>query len=440
MMRFAYRAATFLAGPLLRRHLAARVKIGKEEPDRLAERFGISGLARPAGRLAWMHAASVGEMQSLLSLVTGLAGREPGLHFLVTTGTVTSARLLARRRPPNVLHQYLPLDRAAWVARFLDHWRPDFALFLESEFWPNLLGQTAARGIPMALVNGRLSARSLAGWRWARPFIGALVAEFAVVLAQDEIQAARLAALGATNPQTPGNLKFAAEPLPADDAMLAGLRDATLGRDVWLAASTHPGEEAIVATVHRALAPGRPGLLTILAPRHVERSAAIAAELKAAGLSVARRSAKDPIAKTTEIYLVDSLGELGLFYRLAPVALVAGSYRWQGHNPIEPALLDCAVVSGPRVANFQDIFDRMISAEAVTIAAEAELAVTLDRLLSDPRPAAMRASAFAQREAAGILQRVLIALDPVVGEKSHIPGKGGPRARTSVPEMPNARA
>jgi 3-deoxy-D-manno-octulosonic-acid transferase len=418
MMRLAYRTATDLAGPLLRRHLASRAISGKEEPSRIEERFGIAGLARPAGRLGWLHGASVGEMQSLLPLIQALARREPDLHFLVTTGTVTSARLLAQRRPANVLHQYLPLDRRAWVARFLDHWRPDFALWVESEFWPNLLQAALARGIPLALVNGRLSARSLARWRWGGSLIRPLIGGFAVVLAQDETQALRLAALGARSPQALGNLKFAAAALPVDEAVLTALGQRIVGRDVWLAASTHPGEESIIAAAHRALVVRRPRLLTVIAPRHADRGEAIAAELRAAGFTLARRSKNEEIDATTQIYLADTLGELGLFYRLAPVVFVAGSYRWQGHNPIEPALLARAVASGPRVVNFQDIFDRMAKAEAVTIVTEAELAPAIDRLLADPQRAADRAKAFARSEAGGILDRIVMALDSVVSGKS----------------------
>jgi 3-deoxy-D-manno-octulosonic-acid transferase len=418
MMRLAYRTATDLAGPLLRRHLASRAISGKEEPSRIEERFGIAGLARPAGRLGWLHGASVGEMQSLLPLIQALARREPDLHFLVTTGTVTSARLLAQRRPANVLHQYLPLDRRAWVARFLDHWRPDFALWVESEFWPNLLQAALARGIPLALVNGRLSARSLARWRWGGSLIRPLIGGFAVVLAQDETQALRLAALGARSPQALGNLKFAAAALPVDEAVLRALGQRIVGRDVWLAASTHPGEESIIAAAHRALVVRRPRLLTVIAPRHADRGEAIAAELRAAGFTLARRSKNEEIDATTQIYLADTLGELGLFYRLAPVVFVAGSYRWQGHNPIEPALLARAVASGPRVVNFQDIFDRMAKAEAVTIVTEAELAPAIDRLLADPQRAADRAKAFARSEAGGILDRIVMALDSVVSGKS----------------------
>jgi 3-deoxy-D-manno-octulosonic-acid transferase len=424
MIRFAYRAATDLAAPFLRRHLASRAISGKEEPSRLGERFGVAGLARPAGRLGWLHAASVGEVQSLLPLIAALARHEPTLQFLVTTGTVTSAHLLAQRQPARVLHQYLPLDRRVWVDRFLDHWHPDFALWVESEFWPNLLHGAAARGIPLALVNGRLSARSLARWRWGGSLIRPLVAGFAVVLAQDEIQAKRLAALGARAPQALGNLKFAAAPLPVDEAALAALRQRTAGREIWLAASTHPGEEPILAAAHRGLAAHRPRLLTIIAPRHAERGAAIAAELRAAGFALARRSLDEPIGEETEIYLVDTLGELGLFYRLARVVFVAGSFRWQGHNPIEPAMLARAVASGPRVANFQDIFDRMAKAQAVAIVAEPQLSPAIDRLLADPQPAAERAEAFARGEAEGILERVLMALGPVVSGGDRPLGKG----------------
>jgi len=419
MMAGLYRLASDAAAPLLRRHLKLRAAKGKEDAARLAERFGEAGLSRPGGRLGWLHGASVGETQSLLPLMSALLAREPGLSLLVTTGTLTAARLVARSAPAGVLHQYLPLDRRAWASRFLDHWRPDFALWAESEFWPNLLAAARARRVPMALVNGRLSARSQARWRWAPSIIRPLLNGFAVLLVQDETQGLRLTALGATRVQALGNLKFAAAPLPVDEAALAALLPGIEGRDVWLAASTHPGEDAIAASVHRTLAAGRPRLLTIVVPRHAERGPVIAAELAGAGFKVARRSAGQTITPQSEIYIADSMGELGLFYRLAPVALVAGSYRWQGHNPIEPAQLGAAVVSGPRVANFAEIFRRMAAAGAIEMADEESLAPTIDRLLADPKPAAARAQAFATAEAAGILERILDALDPVAKASSH---------------------
>lgn len=417
MIRSLYRGATWLAAPLLRRHLARRLPQGKEEAERLGERYGKASLPRPAGRLAWLHGASVGETQSLLPLIEALAARQPDLSFLVTTGTVTSARMLTRRPPPRSLHQYLPLDRRAWVARFLDHWQPDFALWVESEFWPNLLGEVQRRGIPLALVNGRLSARSQSRWGLAGPLIRPLLKGFTVVLAQDPIQAERLVALGAAGAACRGNLKFAADPLPAEPAGLTELGRTLAGRETWLAASTHSGEETIIAAAHRVLAPRHPRLLTIVAPRHVERASAIAQELTAASCRVARRSLSEPVTADTQIYLADTMGELGLFYRQVPIAFVAGSYRWQGHNPIEPALLGAAVLSGPRVANFQDIFDRMAAAEAVTFATEAELPAAVERLLADPKPAGARAGAFAEAERAGILERILDALAPVTDRK-----------------------
>jgi len=419
MMAGLYRLATDAAAPLLCRHLQRRAAKGKEDSSRLAERWGEASLPRPPGRLGWLHGASMGETQSLLPLMSALHAREPGLTLLVTTGTLTAAGLVAKRAPAGVLHQYLPLDRRAWVSRFLDHWRPDFALWAESEFWPNLLAAARQRRLPMALVNGRLSERSLARWRWAPSIIGPLLEGFSVVLVQDEAQGLRLSKLGAAGVRALGNLKFAAAPLPVDEAALAALAAGIEGRDVWLAASTHPGEEAIAAAVHKALAALRPRLLTIIVPRHAERGTAIATELASAGFKIARRSAGQRIAPETEIYLADSMGELGLFYRLAPVALIAGSYRWQGHNPVEPAQLGAAVVSGPKLANFAEIYRRMAAAGAVEIVEEESLPATIDRLLADPKPAAARAQAFAAAEAAGILDRILAALEPVI--RPHAP-------------------
>src|SRR5271154_5535380 len=243
MMAGLYRLASDAAGPLLRRHVKLRAAKGKEDAARLPERFGEASLSRPKGRLGWLHGASVGETQSLLPLMSTLLAREPGLILLVTTGTLTAARLVVRRAPAGALHQFLPLDRQAWVGRFLDHWRPDFALWAESEFWPNLLAAAKARRVPMALVNGRLSERSRARWRWAPSIIRPLLEGFAVVLVQDEAQGLRLAALGAAGVQARGNLKFAATPLPVDETALAALLPRIEGRDVWLAASTHPGED-----------------------------------------------------------------------------------------------------------------------------------------------------------------------------------------------------
>ncbi len=310
--------ATTLAAPGLRLLLWHRLRRGKEMAGRLAERCGIDATPRPAGRLLWLHAASVGETVSILPVLAALGAQAPALTVLLTTGTVTSARLLAHRLEAGleeqVLHRFVPLDVPGWVARFLDHWRPDAAGFVESELWPNLLFACRRRGVPVMLVNARMSARSLAGWRRVPGFARAVLGCFARVQARSPTDAARLAALGAPRVSAPGDLKFAAPPLPVDAVELARLQAALDGRPVWLAASTHPGEEAAVFATHRALAPAHPGLLTILVPRHPERGAAIAGA--AGDVPLHRRSAGEaPPAQG--VWLADTLGELGLWYRLA---------------------------------------------------------------------------------------------------------------------------
>jgi 3-deoxy-D-manno-octulosonic-acid transferase len=413
-----YRVLTFLAGPPLRIYLRRRVGRGKEEKKRLGERFGVASEPRPAGPLVWLHAASVGESLSLLPLVEALRSREPALNVLVTSGTVTSARLLRTRLPAAVVHQYNPVDRAAWVRRFLDHWQPDLALYVESELWPNLLGMTQARGIPTGLLNARMSESSYRNWRRLPAFIKRLMGGFQFCLAQNPTQAERMAALGARNPRPLGNLKCAAKPLAVDADALAGLRGATDGRPCWLAASTHDGEEAAAAQVHDALRTRHPGLLTVIAPRHPERADEIARLLRGQGLQVVQRS-RDGLAGLDgagDVYLVDTLGELGLFYRLCPVAFVGGSLSGAGgHNPIEPARLGCAVVHGPDMRAFAEVAEDLSEPGGSWQVADTDgLVRAVDRLLREPdtrhhQAEAAQAVAAAQ---ANVLDAVLAELEP----------------------------
>ncbi len=413
-----YRLLTDAAGPALRLHLRYRIGRGREDPQRIGERLGETSRGRPPGRLVWLHAASVGESMSVLGLIRRLRDERRDLALLVTTGTVTSARLLAERLPAGALHQYAPLDHMAWVKRFLDHWRPDLALWVESELWPNLLSETQSRGIPVALLNGRMSDRSFARWRRAPGFIAPLLGRFALVLAQDERHAKRFAALGAKKARCVGNLKFAVLPLPAAADGLATLRAAIGERPVWLAASTHPGEETIVASVHRLLRPTHPGLLTIIAPRHAERGKEIAASLASRGHAVALRSLAQPIADATHIYLADTMGELGLFYRLAGIAFLGGSLvRHGGHNPIEAAQLDCAILSGPHVDGFAEIYDRLERAGGARIVADAAgLAQAVAALLADPVRRTREAEAAAELvfSEARALDAVMAELRPLI--------------------------
>jgi 3-deoxy-D-manno-octulosonic-acid transferase len=413
-----YRVLTFLAGPALRVYLYRRVTRGKEEKGRLRERFGIASQPRPAGPLVWLHAASVGESLSLLPLVEALRTREPALNVLVTSGTVTSARLLQTRLPAGVIHQYNPIDRAAWVRRFLDHWHPDLALYVESELWPNLLGITQARGIPTGLLNARMSESSFRNWRRMPSLIQRLMAGFQFCLAQNPTQAERMAALGARNPRPLGNLKCAAKPLAVDPEALAQLRRAVDGRPCWLAASTHDGEEAVAAEVHAHLRASHPGLLTIIAPRHPERAGEVARLLHSRGLRVALRS-RDGIANLggdTDVYLVDTLGELGLFYSLCTLAFVGGSLgEVGGHNPIEPARLGCAVVHGPDMRAFSEIAEDLSEPGGSWQVSDADgLIRAVDRLLSEPDTRAHQADAAraVAESQAGVLDAVLSELDP----------------------------
>ena len=428
MMLPLYKAATVILWPLARLYLARRLALGKEDPARFSERLGRAARSRPAGRLIWVHAASVGESLSVLPLVSRiLETAVPGTHVLVTTGTVTSAKLMVERLPSGAFHQYAPVDAVHCVRAFLDHWRPDLALWAESEFWPNLLSEISARGIPLVLVQGRVSDRSLAAWRRAPGLIRGLLEGFTLCLGQTEEDTRRLAHLGAPVAECAGNLKFASPPLPADEGEVARLRGSLNGRPAWVAASTHPGEEEIVARAHRALLPRYPGLLTVIVPRHPERGAEIAAALARTNangtLRIVRRAAGKIPATDTDIYVADTMGELGLFFRLARAAFVGKSLvALGGQNPLEPARLGCPVVFGPHMGNFAAIARRMIDSGAAMEADDGvALIAVLDRILSDAALRARMARAgqtLAAMESES-LERIMAALKPLLDGGDH---------------------
>lgn len=385
----AYAAAATLAAPALAAMLRVRESRGKEVGARLPERRGNATTPRPAGKLLWLHAASVGETVSVLPVLAALADQAPDVTTLLTTGTVTSARLLEARLPElglagRVLHRFVPLDVPAWAARFLDHWRPDAAAFVESELWPNLLAACARRGIPTMLLNARLSPRSHARWRRVPGLARALLHSFARIEARSDDDAERLRALGARAVAVPGDLKFAAPPLPADAAELARLGARLTGRPVWLAGSTHPGEDEAVLAAHAALAPRHPGLLTIVVPRHPERGARIAA--LANGFPTARRAAAAAPPDAAGVYIADTLGELGLWYRLAGIAFVGGSLvPHGGQNPLEAGRLGCAIAAGPHMGNFAAAVAALEQAGAIgRVADAAGLGNWVGAMLADP--------------------------------------------------------
>lgn len=415
-----YRGLTTVGLPLIQLLLRHRLARGKEDPARIEERRGVASLQRPDGPLVWLHAASIGEAQSVLVLIDRLTRERPTLNVLMTTGTVTSANLMRERLPKRAIHQYVPVDRPAWVRRFLSYWRPDMAIWVESELWPNLLLETAAQRVPMVLLNARISADSHTGWQRARGVAHRLLSSFSLVLAQDETIAGRLRDLGAANVAVSGNLKTAAAPLPATAAELLALQEAIGSRTAWLAASTHDSEEAIVGEAHAAIATKIPNLLTIIAPRHPQRAAEITTQLKRAGLTVARRSLSEPITDDVDIYLADGTGELGLFYRVAPIAFIGGSLiPHGGQNMLEPAMLKCAILHGPHVTNFQAVADGLAQARASRQIDGAEtLAAAVEALLTTPNDASAMADAAAAMAAThdDVLDRVTEALAPLLHE------------------------
>jgi 3-deoxy-D-manno-octulosonic-acid transferase len=416
MMLSFYRLITALGHPLIRFYLSRRLAKGKEDPARFSERLGIAAKPRPEGKLVWMHAASVGESLSLLPLVERLQTDFADWNILMTTGTVTSATLMAERLPEDAIHQFVPVDRNAYSERFLNHWRPDLVLWAESEFWPNLISRSSAKGLTMILLNGRVSNKSYFWWRRFPGLIQKLLGAFSLCLGQTDIDAARLSDLGALNAKSVGNLKFATPPLPADALAIDILTSQIDGRPCWLASSTHKGEEDIVGRVHLSLQGKHDGLLSIIVPRHPGRGPKIAANLQLMGLKTALRSASEKITAKTDIYIAATMGELGLFYRLAPIVFIGKSLSASGgQNPLEAARLGCAIIFGPHMTNFSEITETFMKNQAgLKIADQAGMINAVDHLLSYPDECMKlgQAANWVADSKAGVLDGVMAELDP----------------------------
>lgn len=412
-----YRAAWSALGFVVTPVLARRAARGKEDPARSNERFGNAEKPRPEGTLIWIHGASVGECLAVLPLVSRLLAK-PNRNVMITSGTVTSAKLMAERLPARAFHQYVPLDAPDAVARFLAHWRPDLALFVESELWPNLVLETRARNIPLALVNARLSERSFRGWQRASASAATLLSAFDVALAQDEATASRLTTLGVREARVVGSLKADAPLLPANESALARFKQAMNGRPLFLAASTHPREDEQVLDAATMARTARGDLLTVIVPRHPERGAAIEALARSRGLSAERRSTGALPTRATVVYIGDTLGELGLFYRAAPFAFLGGSLvSHGGQNPHEAAQLGVAVVTGPHTGNFSESFRVILGAQGEGCVHTAdELAALVLRLLKDPAHAALLGAAAKAASATlgGALERTHEAVETLL--------------------------
>src|SRR3982075_2135098 len=409
-----YQKLSFAVVPLAPALIKRRLKQGKEDPARIGERRGISGDIRPHGPLVWIHGASVGEVLAAAALIEKL--RALNIRILLTSGRGAAGAIVAKRFPADIIHQYVPYDSPRYVARFLDHWRPGLALFIESDLWPNLILASAARRLPMVLINGRMSHRSFPRWRRVAGTISALLGRVDVCLAQSQPDAERFPAPASRNVITTGNLKLDVPAPPADSAKLERLMAVTRGRPIIVAASTHSGEEDILLQAHRTLAGFFPSLLSVIVPRHPARGEAVARTISASGLHVALRSREELPTATTDIYVADTMGELGLFYRLAPIVFMGGSLvPHGGQNPIEAVKLGASIVHGPHVFNFTDVYEALDGAGGARRAdTQQALVKQLGQLLADPsaRELSVGAAERVIEQLGGALDRTLLALEP----------------------------
>ncbi len=382
-----YCGATSVLRPVAWKIVRDKLQAAGVSATRQQERLGHSSLPRPHGQLIWFHAASVGESLSVLSLIRSLGRRLPEAEFLVTSGTPTSAALIEKRLPPRTRHQYPPLDAARPVKRFLEHWRPAAGIFVESEIWPRLIVEGASGGTPLALLNARLSEKSVAGWKKRPKTAKFILGHFNLFLTQNDRTAENLTSLGADPDRVkPGtNLKAMSDPLPVDDETLGDIRDQIGERPVWIASSTHEGEEETVLEAHNELLKDRPDLLLLLIPRHPDRRDQVADIVKGSSNSIALRSLEQKISKQTQVYVADTLGDTGTWYAVSPIVFLGGSLlEIGGHNPFEPAQAGAAVITGPGYFNFAETFAPLVeSGGAIEVNDASQLAKAVNLWLSD---------------------------------------------------------
>ena len=416
-----YRAGTSLLRPAVPVLLNIRGRQAKEDITRRGERLGFAGRPRPPGQVVWVHAASVGETNAVLPLIERILAANADVHVLLTTGTITSAEIAERRLPDRAFHQYVPLDVRQYVHRFLDHWTPAIGIFTESDIWPNLVLGAAERNITLVLVNARMSPRSMNRWRRFAKFGRPLFSRFGAILAQNDSIARAIKRLGAPNVITAGNLKIDAPPPQVDASTQAALRAAIGNRPVFLAASTHPGEDTIIAAAHTLMRDDIEGLLTIIVPRHPLRGGGLAASLGGLGLKTQLRSRSPDPSPETEIYIADTIGELGTFYSIAPVAFIGGSLVERGgQNPVEAIRLGASVLTGPYTHNFRYEYASLFrEGGAIEVRSSDDIAKQVTKLLADRLAAEeMRAAADRALESlSGALERTLGAIQPLLEKR-----------------------
>ncbi|PSL20156.1 3-deoxy-D-manno-octulosonic acid transferase [Shimia abyssi] len=348
-----YKLLRPLLQPIMRRVLAHRVKSGKDDPVRSQEKLGLTDLSRPKGTLIWLHAVGLGEVLALRPLITEMRRQRPDLQFLITSTARSAGKVIGDNLPDNTMHQFLPLDGPLFVKRFLNHWQPDLSIWSEQDLWPGAIMDTARRGIPLAYINARITPQSYQRRKTFRGLYRKMLAQFEIVTAQNQESAQFLEALGAHDVKVMPSLKPAAEPLRADAGVVQEMQQAIGTRKVWVAASTHKADEDVVLEAHKILLKRDPQTLLVLVPRIPVRAPEIATTLAHAGFSFAQRSIGQPIAPETSVYLADSFGELGVWYRISNIALIGASFDGLGgHNPWEAVCLSNRVLHGPGVHNF----------------------------------------------------------------------------------------
>ena len=374
--------AGYALSPFANSILRRRLDRGKEDPDRIGERQGISAMDRdPEADLVWLHGVGLGEIQALRALVPALKERRPDLQFLVTSVSKNAAEVVENNPIEGAHHQYLPLDLPRPVSRFLDHWRPNLAIWTDQDIWPRLAVECARRGIPQALVNGRMSERSAR----ARGRFGRAYAEVYQLLdaiwMQDETSVKQLRFLApSTEPQVTPSIKASAPPLADNLQARSQIEGEIDRRPVWCAASTHPADEKRALAAQREVG-GPGGPLLIIAPRDPSRGSAVADAARRSGLKVAQWSQKQTVSPQTDVLVADSFGDLGAWYRLSDFALIGGTFdSTEGHNPWEAVALETAVLHGPRTANFAEDFRKLDAAGgAILVENAAEVAIALTR-------------------------------------------------------------
>ncbi|WP_299296624.1 3-deoxy-D-manno-octulosonic acid transferase [uncultured Tateyamaria sp.] len=385
-----YQALVALALPFAARRAVNKLRRAGVSVDRAHERLGHATAQRGFGPLIWFHAASVGEAKSVLPLIAQTMTEHPDVQVLLTSGTATSAQVVSGRLPRGAVHQFGPLDGNGPLNRFLRHWRPDLCVLVESELWPNLLDQCARRDIPLALLNARLSENSAQGWKRFPATAAYVMRGITLALCQDRRSLDHLRDLGVRGAAMGVNLKSLTGPPLLDPSAVAAAHAALGDRPVWVAASTHPGEEEIVLAAHKRLCADRPDLCLILVPRHPERANQIVALIEQTGLNTARRSTGANLGQGIQVYLADTMGETDLWYTLSPIVFLGGSFApVGGHTPYEPAAADTAILHGPLYDNFSDVYATFLAQDASVQVKDAEtLCEAVRTLLDHPARAA----------------------------------------------------